>query len=244
MTSAPSDTVQRSFQRRYLTDDVARHLEQLITTGRLGDGQQLPPEPQLASDLGVSRTVVREALHRLKQKGLLVSRAGHGTFITRPTAEVLSNLIDLMAKVEGCSLPELRETRRAIEVAVASSAATRCTPAAAEALAAHVRSMEAAQDDPEAFVAADSAFHLELAIVTQNRLLALLEHAMLQLMGHLRPHEWQTVVWPQAIGDHRAVLDAVRAGDAARASEAMANHLDRVAGALETGVSRSSQLQP
>src|SRR6266508_4987258 len=126
-TAVPSG-MQVRFPRRYLTDDVARHLEQLITTGHLGNGQQLPPEPQLATDLGVSRTVVREALHRLKQKGLLVARAGHGTFIARPTAEVLSNLIDLMANVEGCSLPELLETRRAIEVAIAGSAAARCTP--------------------------------------------------------------------------------------------------------------------
>src|SRR5215218_1608960 len=74
-----------------LASRVREEVRDRIRDGRFSDGVQLPPEVELASSLGVSRTTVREALLQLEQEGLLIRRHGHGTFV-RSSARLRGSL--------------------------------------------------------------------------------------------------------------------------------------------------------
>ena len=81
-----------------LVDRVAEVLSDEITSGRLSPGDRLPSEVQLVEQLGVSRTVVREAVSRLRNAGLVEPRQGSGVFVLAPRVK------PVMRKFEGCTL--------------------------------------------------------------------------------------------------------------------------------------------
>ena len=112
-------------------EQVADQLRSLIVTGRLPQGGRLPPETQLARELGVSRATVREALRLLAAQGLVRTAKGQtgGSYVTLPTvdhiSESLSSNITLLADARDLTLEELIEVRELLEVPAARLAARR-----------------------------------------------------------------------------------------------------------------------
>src|SRR5678809_825972 len=93
-----------------LSDRLAERLGHDIDTGRLRPGDRLPTEQRLADAHGVSRTVVREAVHQLKSRGLLRSRQGSGVYVTAPPAAALKLDLSLIASLD--DVMQVREVRR------------------------------------------------------------------------------------------------------------------------------------
>src|ERR671936_1882683 len=113
--------------RPKLGEQVARLLEERILSGEWRPGAAIPPEQQLALQLGVSRTVVRDAVKTLSARGLLLVRQGIGTTVAEASDDAYSDAIFLLLLRSSTTVRAVLEARELIEVAVAGMAAARRT---------------------------------------------------------------------------------------------------------------------
>jgi len=194
-------------------ESVYRALRRAIIEQALKPGMKLP-EDSIGEQLGVSRTLVREAFGRLAVEGLVELKPNRGASVAYPTLEEARDVF---------------EVRRGLERLVAENLAGRITPAQVAELEAHVRQEEKAheQDGPES-IRLSGEFHIKLAKMTGNALLLRYvqeasSRCSLILAIYGRPHSTEC-----SVSEHRQLIDALRAGDAARAADLMDHHLRAV----------------
>jgi GntR family transcriptional repressor for pyruvate dehydrogenase complex len=210
-----------------LVDRVVNEIQRLIVEGQLEPGMKLPPERDFAEQLGVSRTVIREAVHILVTKGLLETRHGVGTVVRRVTNDQVIASLNILLQAQGISLENLHDVRSILEVEIAGLAAQQATDEDILTLNALIARMEAARNAPETFVAGDADFHQALARMSHNPLLGVLLDSIRDLMQEVRllvhrhPHLYQ-IVMP----DHRCLMERVIAKDPEGARQAMREHLE------------------
>ena len=224
---------------RRLSDQLAARLAAHIDDGSLAPGARLPTEQQLADAHGVSRTVVREAVHQLKSQGLLRSRQGSGVFVTdgasqRPLSFDPAVLESLDAVVQ------VVEVRRALEGEIAALAAERATRRDVTALRQALKAIDAAVAAGRDGVAEDMAFHRAVAGATGNpqfqRLLGFLEQYLREAMRVTRGNEARHRAFAESVrAEHQAIVDAIAAGDARAARDAATRHMRRAAERLVDG---------
>ncbi len=237
MLSAPCTPIEPLAAPERLSDRVAGQLARRIDRGELGPDQRLPTEQQLAERFGVSRTVVREAVSRLKSMGLVVSRQGAGVFVApRGQARALAFDPSVLQSLE--SVVHVVEVRRALEGEVAALAAQRITPAKARALRAALQKLDAAVADGADGVEEDLAFHRCIAQATGNpqfeRLLGFLEQYQRDAMRVTRTNESMHGAFMRAVNrEHEAIARAVIAGDAVAARRAAVRHMVNAAVRIE-----------
>ncbi len=224
-----------------LSDRTAARLRRLIVERDLQAGQRLPAERTLTAELGVSRSVVREAIQQLSSLGLLVTRAGGGTYVQAPAHPVVEPLASYRPVLEAD--PEYRfdvlETRHALEAATAWHAALRATDedrarihAAFEAMGqAHARA------DAGAEALADARFHLAIAEASHNLVLVQVMRGLFALLQDNISQSRQALyrdprTGPALAQQHQALHDALLAGDAPAARAAAEHHLQFVHDAL------------
>lgn len=227
MSSRPTGSALRPIrQARGLVTEVARRLAADIAAGRLAPGAQLPTEQALMVALGVSRTVVREAVAALRAEGLVTTRQGVGAFVVDApaaapfrleTGQVLADVADIM------------ELRAAVETEAAGLAAERATPAQRAAVAAALDAVDGAIGRGDAAVAEDFAFHAAIASATGNpqfrRFLDFLGGFIIP-RGIVRLREARPAEYLAMIQDeHRAILAAIEARSPPDAQAAMRAHL-------------------
>ncbi|MEO8153319.1 MAG: FadR/GntR family transcriptional regulator [Rhizobacter sp.] len=211
-----------------LSDQLAAHLSAQIESGELSPGDRLPTEHKLSLIHGVSRTVVREAVHQLKSLGLLLSRQGSGVFVAPPP---LNYSLAFDASVPGSmtGVVQVREVRRALDGEIAALAAERTTRGQVAALRRAVKAVEQAKGDG---VDEDLAFHRMLAQSTGNpqfiRLLEFLEQYLKEAMRVTRTNEARRADFTVQVSiEHRAILEAVAAHDPKAARSAAVKHMLR-----------------
>lgn len=220
-----------------LTDKLAGLLMQRIESGELLPDERLPTEQRLAELFGVSRTVVREAVSRLKSIGLLTSRQGSGVFVApRHQARALAFDPTVVTSLE--SVLQVVEVRRGLEAEVAALAAERITPEKARAIAFALEQLEACPPQGAEGVEADLAFHRCIARATENpqheRLLGFLEQYQRESMRVTRTNEaLDSGYMVEVRQEHRAIADAVIRGDAVGARQAAMLHMYNAARRLE-----------
>jgi DNA-binding FadR family transcriptional regulator len=194
---------------------VSERFRAQIESGAWPRGSRIPGENQLATELGVSRGTVREALRSLSLTGLLEPRVGDG-IDGRATNEISGVLVrdELSA-----SLTHVLDARAGIEAAAARLAAQRPDPDSLAALSAALES-RAAAGDLDAFVAADADFHRGVVVASGNPLLLRLYDAIAEVLTE-SIHQTATLPEDHRILDaHVDVLEAIRAGDPEAASQA------------------------
>ncbi len=155
-------------QRETVMSMVARRIEQLVRSGDLKAGDRLPPEPDLAQMLRVSRGSLREALKGLMYLGLIKSRAGDGTYIQSSLSRVLNQHFQWMILLDEVKHLEIYELRKIIEPDAAALAAKRATRSDIESLETALDGMAGARGNPVAFHAFDIQFHDALAQASGN----------------------------------------------------------------------------
>src|SRR5580704_4188020 len=155
-------------RRETVMDMVARRIEQLVRSGDLKAGDRLPPEPDLAQMLRVSRGSLREALKGLMYLGLIKSRAGDGTYIQSSLSRVLNQHFQWMILLEEVKHLEIYELRKIIEPKAAALAARRATRADIERLEAALDGLAEGRGNPELFHASDIQFHDAFAQASGN----------------------------------------------------------------------------
>ncbi len=220
-----------------LSDRLAALLQQRIASGELAPEERLPTEQRLADLHGVSRTVVREAVSRLKSMGLLVSRQGSGVFVApRHQARALAfdpSVLDSMAGVL-----QVVEVRRGLEAEMAAQAAERITPAKASAIAAALAALEACPPHGAEGVQADLDFHRSIALATDNphfeRLIGFLEQYHRGAMHVTRTNESLDGKYlTQVQREHRHIAESVMRGEAEAARNAAREHMINAAWRLQ-----------
>jgi GntR family transcriptional repressor for pyruvate dehydrogenase complex len=216
-----------SFERRALPDLVAEQLMQAITRGDYKPGEQLPTEPELARQLGVGRTSLREAIQRMRTLGVVEVRKGLGTFVVdQPRSDPILAFAAWAAENE-FKMTEVFEARLSLEATAAGLAAERATARDVSRLrAAARRHIDAHSHSLADLVSTDETFHGTLFAIAGNGLLA-------QLYGMLTPglvqYRTMSLALPgsphRSAGDHMAMVDAIEAKDARRARGAVVDHL-------------------
>jgi DNA-binding FadR family transcriptional regulator len=215
----------RSTPRAY--EAVAHELLVLILGGHFSVGDRLPSERQLATRFGVSRPTVREALGALESRGIVVTRMGSGTFVAEREG------IDGVPAVPADDSPaEFMETRLVLEVAVARLAAKRAplNPGGLEEVRVSVEALERAANPETLPDELDRDFHRAVTALTGNDyLISLLEPMWATvrqtLYTTLRQRSWSPEQTRRTAAEHRAVYEALRAGDPELAAFAMERHL-------------------
>ncbi|MFD0262730.1 FadR/GntR family transcriptional regulator [Kitasatospora indigofera] len=211
-----------------LTDMAIARIRELVRSGELLPGAKLPPEQQLAAELGVSRNLVREAVKTLVVSRVLEIRRGDGTYVTSlaPSLllEGLSSAVELLS---GDTLLELVETRRLLEPAATGLAATRISDADLAEVARHLDAMRAARHDPELLTLHDAAFHRAVVAATGNETLTTLLEGISNrtLRARVRRGLVDGDAADQAVAEHEAIFRAVAARDAPLAQAAALMHV-------------------
>jgi DNA-binding FadR family transcriptional regulator len=214
---------------RGLHGETVETIGSRIVNGHYEAGSQLAPQ-QLERELGISTTVLREAMRVLAAKGLVESRQKTGTIVMPRTAWSLLDA-DLLRWQEGNEdasfLDDLAEVRFIIEPAAARLAARRRSGADLERLHEAIQAMIDAGQDGALVVDADLAFHRALLHSAHNELLSRMDFIFesglraRDVLVHNRSE------WPDSVPVHNAILTAVEAGDDAASEQAVLNLLDQ-----------------
>jgi GntR family transcriptional repressor for pyruvate dehydrogenase complex len=213
-------------RRETTTTEIARKLLEYLLAGQFSPGHRLPSERNLAQELRVGRSVVREALKSLTLLGIVEVRQGDGTFLRSTESDLLPQTIEWGLLLGTRRTKDLIEARRSIESIVAGLAAERRDDAALVDLKRHLDAMYAAGGDRASFVAADVAFHLRIAEAADNE-------TFLQIMTSIRT---LLQVWinrnvhdakdSKVLADeHAPIYRAIVARDASAARQAMQDHM-------------------
>ncbi|AUH32809.1 FadR/GntR family transcriptional regulator [Paracoccus tegillarcae] len=215
-------------KRESLADQIYGRVLELIASGQMAEGDKLPSEHQISERFAVSRPVVREALARLRDDGIIVARHGIGSFVRRRPPQ---GLIDFAGADDVAGLMRCMEARLAIEPAAARFAALRASPGdltlideALDRLQTEMRSRQAQPD-------ADFAFHLAIATASGNEIFA-------QMLTTTRSLMENAIAVAQSltcdgsdgrieavIAEHRQIAEAIRARDGDGAALLMSYHL-------------------
>ena len=236
---------------RTLAEEAVEALSGPIHDGQLKPGDKLPTESEIMRQLGVSRTVVREAISRLQASGLVETRHGVGTFVAQPSEKPIH--IPLTSVSSAIDAVSLLEVRIAIEVEAATLAAQRRSPDQLDAIKQaldHLTALESIQVlDPQQAVDADYAFHQAIASATgniyfQEYLTHLGTRSIPRSRLHMDSHSHQQYL-QKLNKEHQLLYSAIQAQDAAAAGEAARSHLrnsqTRLKRALEAKDDASAQ---
>ena len=239
--TAPASPPPLRLESDRLSDRLALRLIAQIESGELGPGDRLPTEQRIAAAHGVSRTVVREAVHQLKSKGLVSSRQGSGVFVAAPPAhQPLAFDPAVLESVQ--AVVHVVEVRRVLEGEIAALAAERATLAQIAAMRRALKSIDAAVAEGRDGVAEDLGFHRLIGEATGNPqfrlLLGFLEQYLREGMRITRGNEARRADFMQAVQqEHHAMVEAIAARDPAAARHHATQHILRGEGRLvEAGV--------
>jgi DNA-binding FadR family transcriptional regulator len=218
----------QAVESRRLYRQIADQIAALIERGEYGTGARLPPERDLARQLGVSRPSVREALIALEVEGYVEVRVGSGVYVTgsRPAPAVA---------LPADSGPfELIRARWIIEAECAALAAKNATRAQLRAMEDALSEMESHRDRGNMPLASDRLFHQRIAEASGNSALALVVRTLWEqrtgpLFLRLEHHFDTPTLWTVAIREHREIAAAIARHDAAGARTAMRRHMDQAA---------------
>lgn len=219
-----------------LSDQVADAIALEIRTSRLVPGDKLPTEAELTAQFGVSRTVVREAVSRLKSLGLVETRQGSGAYIKPPGFSSLQ--FDAGSAMSKRAVIQMVEVRRALEAEVASLAAQRANPSDIKCILLAAEALDHAVNAGGDGVDQDVALHRAIADAAQNPfLISTLDYLRLFLRGATRvtrANEARRADFAQQVqAEHKAIINAIAAGDAPKARKAAARHMDNAIQRIE-----------
>jgi GntR family transcriptional repressor for pyruvate dehydrogenase complex len=239
----------RSTDNRRLYQQVADRIRTVIQEGAFGVGARLPPERELALQLGVSRPSLREALIALEIDGRVEIRMGSGVYVC---AQPIS--ADRSTPALGESPIELMQARAVLEGAVITLAAARVTPAALARVADSLMAMKREHARGRTPVDADRRFHLGIAEMSGNTVLVrmvgeLFDGRHAPLSSRMSGRSETVHTWTAALVEHERIFRALEARDPQAAAAAMCSHLraseerwlaepDAIAVALHATVSR------
>ncbi|WP_084211254.1 FadR/GntR family transcriptional regulator [Pseudonocardia acaciae] len=215
-----------SLARRPLPDVIAERITATITNGTLQPGDRLPSEPELARQLQVGRTSLREALRKLSTLGVIEIVRGKGTFVREPPADDPTTQYVKWSVSEGFALTELLEVRIALETAAAGMACMRASDDELDELR-RLRSVHDAahESDVDLLVRTDEEFHEAIVQAAHNVALTGMYKPLVPEMTEFRRRTLSLPRASQRSDDHAFIVDTICRRDPTAARQAVARHL-------------------
>jgi GntR family transcriptional repressor for pyruvate dehydrogenase complex len=211
------------------SDVLASRLRHRIFSGELAPGMSLPFERDLVATSGLSRTTVREALRILELEGVVQTKPGRngGTVVRLPPPETVAHSLDVYIRGSRVRLASLLEVREALEPSCAALAATRRTSAELAELDRFGAALEDAFHNINAYLIANVNWHVAIARMSHNELLAGFMEAMSRAIfeGTDIANFNSDKVRREALRAHRRIHEALREQDPGAARRRMARHL-------------------
>lgn len=210
-------------------------LEKLINSGELRQGDRLPPERDLARELGCSRPTLRAALQALSLLGVIEPRQGSGNYICQLDEEILERSLHWWMRLTPFTdnVVAILEVREVVESGLARLAATKITDEALDRLQGLLRELQSA-DSPEDVLRTDLAMHDLVAEQSGNRALANILRSIREMNAAAR---FRTITAPgvkdDVATDQAAVVAALERRSPEAAGEAMWNHIARILAAYQ-----------
>ena len=213
-------------RRATLSDTVYHALFGRISDGHYQVNQKLPPEAVLSQEFGVSRPVLRAALERLREEGLIHSRQGAGSYVRAPaTTSVGFSPVETLADIQRCY-----EFRLTIETEAAALAAARRDETALDGIAQALDLKRAATGSHQHREDADFAFHLAITQASNNQYFEATFRALREHINvGMRLHGASLITGgglEETLAEHTGLFDAIRAGNQALAADLMRGHLE------------------
>jgi len=210
-----------------LYETLADRLEETIVNDTNMIGQKLPSENELAKNLGVSRNIVREALKLLKERGLIASRTGDGSYVSRPDPQILTSVIGRMLAMHDIDADDVYEMRIMLECHACLLAVQHATEAELDHLSSINSEMEAKQSDLATRVSLDLDFHAQIAEMSRNALLSIFARSMNHLCKAVIEWALQSKGGSQdGVEYHYRIIAALRSRNAEQAAKIMRDHLN------------------
>jgi DNA-binding FadR family transcriptional regulator len=214
---------------------IQDRIKQFIITNGFQSGDALPPETELARDLGISRGSLREAMKSLQTLGVVETRHGLGTFVGRFSFDPLIDGLTFQILVSREKMPrairELLDLRQILETGLMPRVTDQATREQIAQLDQIVSEMERLAEEGSQFAAEDRAFHDALYSPLGNNLVIELLQAFWHIFAAVgQESSRRTVLLRETAEEHRAILNAIAAGEGKEAARAMSAHF---AGALE-----------
>jgi DNA-binding FadR family transcriptional regulator len=213
---------------QHLPSRVAAFITQQIAAGRFLPGKRLPTEHQLATRLGVSRNVVREAISQLRAEGVVQARQGVGAFVLGPEWRTAVR-IDLSDLQTASGMEQLFELRCVLEAEAAGLAADRRSESDLEKIKLSLDRMSGEERWEEGSIDADLAFHRQIASATKNdfihTFICFICERIRQSIYYARRINSLPSLVETNLAEHERVYDALAAGDSNRARHAMHAHI-------------------
>lgn len=200
-------------QKTSASDYVISAIREELLNKKLKPGDQLPSETELAAQLDVSRSTVREAMRVLMAYGVVEIRRGKGTFICEESTRVSEDSTIFSFLLVQPTKREQMEFRASMERIVFDLAIKNATQEDIDALTANYENMPETESDPEKTVEVDLEFHRLLGNATKNRMISRVYNIA---MEYIRPSliTSHSRNWPtSAESNHRRILDAINARD-------------------------------
>ncbi|NCD25909.1 MAG: FadR family transcriptional regulator [Deltaproteobacteria bacterium] len=218
-----------------LYESISSRIRDLVARTNLRPGDRLPPERHLADLFQVSRNSVREAIKSLEQQGILISKAGSGTFIADQSASSLSSALERVFIRERHRLADIFELRLVLEPQIAFLAAQRITDEECDRLDAMIGHQERALAENAAYQEHDLAFHDFIAACTGNEAIAQLMEKLQDMLTESRDEALRSTRRErESLVGHRQIRQALRDRDPKRARRAMTSHLQQTRHCLFT----------
>jgi len=222
-----------ALSRRSLADQVADAIVDLILDDDLVEGSPLPATAELSERFQVSRTVTREALATLTGQGILTRSQGRESVVATPGIDTLSRLLQFRVRNQGVRDAEVLEFRLGLEVLAAGAAARRRTDDDVVEMRALLEKLASAKND-KSYHQADIALHQSIAQASGNTLVLLILESLVGLLHDVRVRATSSrrshgESLDAVVEEHRRIVDAIAAGNSAKAEQAMRDHLSHTA---------------
>jgi DNA-binding FadR family transcriptional regulator len=210
---------------------VVHDLVEAIVKGDAAPGSALPPEEKLAQHFAVSRTVIRESVKRVEEKGLITVAPGRGTIVQPKTSWNVLDPVVLAVMLENDSslgvLDEIAVIRASLEGSMSAAMAGARTEDQLAQVTEALQRMEDSVEDPEIFPEADLDFHFLVMTLSGNELASSITKILFSRARQSARFvgNQSTDAFHQTLEEHRRVHDAIAAGDPAEAEAAMRAHI-------------------
>lgn len=220
-----------------ISDEVYEQIKSIILSGKLKPGERLPPERDLALEMGVSRTSLREAIQRLEAQGFLYQVQGGGTFVKTITNGILDSAVEEFVKRDE-AIFDLMEIRKILETWGAHTAAIRATAEEIDTMKRYLDEMREAKEKGQIGHISDANFHFAISYGTHN---VMLIHLMKNLFYWIEKVSYEVrsrmYTNPEShealFRQHTDIFNAISARDPERAYDAMLVHMHYIGGELK-----------
>lgn len=216
----------KKIDHKSLVDKVEANLIELLHQKKLKVGDSIPKEVELTITLGVSRTVIRESLMRLRMMGLIESKKKKGSVITNP--DIFGNLTKSLNPnvLSNDTLKEIFEIRLVLEIGMADLLFRHVTPADIKDLKEIIKNEPRSTKNYMFEAAYETMFHGKLYEISRNENLIKFQQLLLPIFGYVEKSSLLKTVKPQKFVSHKQLVSILETGTPEEFRNGMRNHLE------------------